>query len=129
VADGQSVGTVALLFLPESGELLTSYPVALDSATPSPPVARVGVQVSGELGVRGYQGVHGTIELSALDGTADGRLAVTLRDVDAQDSLRYVAVFHGVSVARPGAAECAALGALLTPADTGATAANRGGRE
>lgn len=110
LAQSQDVGTLILLHLAQPIPDQSSYPVAVpDSGFPSPPAAQVAAQLTMPGSVRAFQAVNGTVELTALDATVSGRFAVTLRETESQDSLRYVGVFEGIPIGRAAAADCAAM--------------------
>lgn len=110
VTQDQDVGTLILVHLYRGQSALSSYPVAApDSGFPAPPAAQLAVQIASPGSMRAFQAVYGTVELSALDAAVSGRFAVTLREIQSHDSLRYVGTFEGIPLGPALVADCAAI--------------------
>jgi hypothetical protein len=124
VAQDGDLGTILLFHLAPPVWWLDSYPAAmLDSAFPQAPAVQIGVQHTADRSVRAYTAANGTAELEELNGSTSGRFAVTLIEVESQDSLRYVGVFADIPVGRALPEDCAAIAEAVTPADTVADSA------
>jgi len=98
VARGDSVDLIVLLRLPADGLATGVYAVAAPEDTAAGPrTARLGVQRVLYTDFA-YRSERGSVELSRLDRLASGRFDVVLREVTAQDTVRYLGVFERVRV-------------------------------
>jgi hypothetical protein len=107
-------GTLVLLALPE--QKITTYPITLvNQGLPTPPAAQIGVQVFSRLGSAAYQAMDGAVEVYAWGKTVSGRFAVTLREINRNDRLRFVGAFREIPLVKLDSAYCAPAAAGAKP--------------
>ncbi len=100
------VGTIAVLRLPEQAQRLTSYPIAIvDSGTPVPPAAQMGVVLQGT-SAYAFQGLEGQVQLTSISDRVSGRFQVTLREITSDDLAKYAGVFETVPLVQMSAEQC-----------------------
>lgn len=93
------IGVIVLLVLPEERERVTKYLAVMSGPIlPEPRVSRVGVQLLAGESSFGFQASDGVVEISEIDRTLSGRFAVTLRDVDTDEAIKYVGVFQQIPI-------------------------------
>jgi hypothetical protein len=127
VAKDSVVGTIALFHLAPDGDLAPEYAVTVSNrGHPPAPAVQMGVLVTGGTMARAFQAVNGTAVLEELSGVVTGRFSVTLREVDSNDSLRWVGVFLEVPVEPASATDCAAVAEPVAPSDTPMDSTGRG---
>ena len=105
VAGDEHVGTILLYQLDSIAPVAENYRVtSVDSGFGRSPSVQLAVQLTPDGGIRAFRAASGTATLERLDGETTGQFAVTLKEVDSLDSLRYVGVFQRVPVG-PGSVE------------------------
>ncbi len=110
VAGDEHVGTILLYQLDSLAAVAASYRVvSVDSGFGRPPSVQLGVQLTPDGGIRAFRAANGTATLERLDVETTGQFAVTLKEVDSLDSLRYVGVFHRVPVGSGSVEDCQAI--------------------
>jgi hypothetical protein len=106
-------GTLVLLALP--ADRITTYPVTtVTQGLPAPPAAQIGVQVYRNTGALAYQALDGNVDLYAFGKAVSGRFAVTLREINRNEKIRFTGAFREIPLSRLDPAFC-------TPAATGAS--------
>ena len=107
-------GTLVLLALP--ADRITSYPVTtVTQGLPTPPAAQIGVQVYRPTGPLAYQALDGSVDLYAFGPTVSGRFAVTLREINRNEKIRFAGAFKEVPLARLDAAYCTPAASGVSP--------------
>ena len=115
LAPGDSVDVMILLRSPAEGWATGAYAVAApEDTTDAPRTARIGLQRVLYID-QAYRGERGAVELSRLDRLASGRFDVVLRELNAQDTVRYLGVFDRIRVDSLPPAECRAAARGVPP--------------
>lgn len=118
VGEQEGTGAILLFFLPPEGDSASSFPVVpADTLVPDRPAVRVGVQLLGETRGEVFQAIGGTVELAPLGGAVSGRFAITLHNIEANDTALFAGTFNEVRVRPLPPVECPAL-VEREPADT-----------
>ena len=107
-------GTLVILALP--ADRITTYPVTTVTAgLPTPPAAQIGVQVYRATGAMAYQALEGNVDLYAFGPTVSGRFAVTLREINRNERIRFVGAFREIPLSRLDPAFCAPAASGVSP--------------
>jgi hypothetical protein len=115
LAPGDSLDLMIVLRSPSEGWTTGTYLVASpEDTTDAPGTARIGLQRVSYVD-QSYQGARGQIELSRLDRLVSGRFDVALRDLNSQDTVRYLGVFDRIPVDSLPPAECQAAARGIPP--------------
>ena len=117
------IGTLVLLQLPPAGERMARYPIVIvDSGPPPAPAAQIGVQLFRGPASYAYQAMEGEVEVYGYGDRVSARFAVSLREIQSNDTVLYAGVFHGVGLQPLPLEQCqaakAALEELDVPPDT-----------
>ncbi len=121
LAQQPGVGTIVLLRLPDPAQRLTTYPITIvESGTPSPPAAQMGVQIFQGASAYAFQGLEGQVLLTGISDRVSGRYQVTLREITTNDLAKYSGVFESVMVEQLPTEQCDEWRKLLLPSDTAA---------
>jgi hypothetical protein len=100
LSDTDSAGVLIVMALPDSGNPVMSYPIALpDGQSLAAGTARMAVQRILFYGLA-YAASDGTVELTRLDRGASGRFDVQLVDAATARESRYAGTFTNLRVER-----------------------------
>lgn len=101
VAAQPGVGTIILLLLPAAQDRITTYPVRpVERAVPSPPAARMGMQLIDGRSANFFQAVDGAVEVHTFGERVGGRYRVTLWELSSRGQVEYAGVFEGIRIER-----------------------------
>jgi hypothetical protein len=107
-------GTLVLLALP--ADRITTYPVTtVAQGLPTPPAAQIGVQVYRPTGSSAYQASEGNVDLYAFGPTVSGRFAVTLREINRNEKVRFAGAFREIPLSRLDPAFCTPAASGVSP--------------